>query len=260
VNLNRFDVHIWWANLDQPPQIVQELEETLSAAELARAKKFAFQRDRSRFVVSHGILRKIFGRYLNTDPAQLEFCHQTWGKPYLSGKFEGSGIRFNFSHAQNMGLYAFTCKREVGVDVEFIRPLPDLDRIASKYFSTNEYPDLDRIASKYFSTNEYHLLMTMPECQRVQAFFDCWTRKEAYLKALGVGLTYPTDGFDVFIAPGEAVHLLRTQGYPHEAGRWRLEAFSPAPGYAASLAVEGHDWRLSCWEYGPPLDSKIIHF
>jgi 4'-phosphopantetheinyl transferase len=235
MNLNRFDVHVWQANLDQPPQVTRELEETLSIAELSRAKKFVSQRDRSRFLVSHVILRKMLGGYLNAEPTQLVFRYQSLGKPYLSSKYERSGISFNFSHAQNVGLFALACKREIGADIEFIRFLPEMGQIASKYYSPTVY----------------HLLTTMSDGQKIQVFFDFWTRKEAFLKALGVGFTYPTDGLDVSIALGEAAQLLQVQGYSHETGRWRLEDLSPAPGYADALAAEGHDWHLSCWEYSP---------
>jgi 4'-phosphopantetheinyl transferase len=240
-NFNSFVVHVWRANIDQPSQIVQELGKTLSEGELTRARRFAFQRDRSRFIASHGILRQILGNYLNTEPAQLEFGYQVWGKPYLSGRFETSGIRFNFSHSRSMALFAFAHEREVGIDLEFIQ----------------YQPDLDRIASKYFSPNEYELLKGLPRGQEVRAFFACWTRREAYLKALGVGLTYPTDGFDVSMAPGETPDVLRVQDNPYESARWRLEALYPAPGYAAALAVEGHEWQLICWEYSSAVEFDI---
>jgi 4'-phosphopantetheinyl transferase len=173
----------------------------------------------------------------------LEFYNHPLGKPYLSGKYGQNGIRYNFSHSRNMALYALADGREIGVDLEFI----------------SYQADLDSIANKYYSPNEYNFLMSLPGDQIAQAFFTCWTCKEAYLKALGVGLALPTDQFEISLATSDSPQLVHVKGDPVEAGRWRLEVLSPAPGYTAALAAEGHDWHLSCWEYSPSLGLATFH-
>jgi 4'-phosphopantetheinyl transferase len=143
-------------------------------------------------------------------------------------------LRFNVSHSHSLALYAITRAREVGVDVEHIRP-----EIAQ-----------EKIAERFFSPREVTVLRALPTPLQASAFFACWTRKEAFIKAKGDGLTLPLDQFDVSLAPGEPATLLRTAWDPQEAACWALQDLAPAPGYRAAVAVAGHAWRLTCWD-GP---------
>jgi 4'-phosphopantetheinyl transferase len=221
--LERFDVHVWRVVLDQPAIRLQSLWEQLAPEERDRAARFHFPKDRDRFVAARGLLRVILGAYLGVDPAGLRFTKNAYGKPALAEQRGPDDLRFNLSHSHELVLYAITRGREVGIDVEWMRPdLAD-----------------EEIAARFFSPREVAALRALPEPQRLEAFFNCWTRKEAFIKARGEGLSLPLDEFDVSLAPGEPAALLGTCWDPHEAGRWSLRALSPGPGYAAALAVEG---------------------
>ncbi len=227
------EVHVWRAHLDLAPAQVRELLRTLTPDERARARRFRFRRDRDRFIVARGVLRAILGRYLGVDPGRLRFRYSPYGKPALADEFEDEGIRFNLAHSQGIALYAVSRGRDVGVDVEYVRAdLAD-----------------ERIAERFFSPREVAMLRAVPAEQRREAFFHCWTRKEAYVKARGEGLSLPLDQFDVSLAPGEPAALLSTPGDPPEVTRWSLRALDPGPGYIAALAVEGNGWRLRCWQW-----------
>lgn len=227
------DVHIWRIPLEQPAARVRQLLRVLSHDEQKKAECFHFDRDRRRFIVSHAALRAIVGLYLNVEPNLLQFQCETYGKPYLVEKFGGGALRFNLTHSHELGLCAFTRKREIGIDLEYIRPMPDLEQISARFFSARENA----------------ALRVIPENQRLEAFFNCWTRKEAYIKAVGDGLSRPLDQFDVSLAPGEPARLLRVEGVPGEATRWSLDAFVPDAGYVAAVVVQGHDWQVRCWQW-----------
>jgi 4'-phosphopantetheinyl transferase len=231
--LSSSDVHVWCAFIDQVAPNLSRLGQTLSADERARAERFHFERDRNRFIASQGILRLILGRYANVEPARIRFSHGLHGKPTLAASCGEGGLGFNSSHSRGLLLYAVTRDREIGVDVEYIRPLPDLQQIAAQFFSAGENA----------------ALRMLPADQRLKAFFDCWTRKEAYLKATGEGLSQPLDQFEVSLSPEEPARLIRVERDPQEAARWSLQALAPAPGYAAALAVEGQGWHLACWRW-----------
>ena len=233
LHLGGAEVHVWQAGLDRPPAQVHTLLHTLSTDERARAERFHFRRDREHFIVARGLLRAILGRYLNREPGRLQFRYSPYGKPALAQDSGGTGLCFNVSHSHGLALYAVTRGREVGVDVEHIRPTPHLEQIAERFFSHREVS----------------ALLSLPQDLRAVAFFLCWTRKEAYIKAKGEGLSLPLDRFDVSLIPGEPAALLGTRGDPREAYRWSLRELTPAPGYAAALAVEGHGWRLACWRW-----------
>ena len=212
------EVHVWAADLDHLPEA--SLRGALSADERDRAGRFHFERDRRRFVVARGLLRLLLGRYLDVDPAALAFGYGPRGKPFLDG-FEEP--RFNLSHSGGLALLAFASGRDVGVDIEQERPLPGSEDIALHYFSAWEAAELRRLRAD----------------EREAAFFRCWTRKEAFIKATGDGLSQPLDAFDVTLAPGEPARLLRVLGEHEAARRFWLEDLRPAPDFAGALAVDG---------------------
>ena len=224
------EVHVWRAASDATEGRLEELSQSLGADERARAERFAFRRDRDRFIVRRGLLRAILGRYLSVDPARLQFDYGASGKPALARRWGGMQLRFNVSHSAGLVLYAMTRGREVGVDLEQIRPAVAHERVAEHFFSPREVAALRALP-----------VQTQPE-----AFFACWTRKEAYVKAKGDGLPLGLDRFEVSLVPGEPAALLRTAGDAGEASRWWLQALAPGRGYAAALAVEGHASRLTC--------------
>ncbi|MDT7543434.1 MAG: 4-phosphopantetheinyl transferase [Acidobacteriota bacterium] len=232
------DLHVWRIHLDQCEAVLHEFSKFLSADEMLRADKFHFRRDRDHFVAARGALRDILGGYVGLAPGLLRFSYERYGKPALSRETGDELLRFNLSHSHGLALCAVTRGREVGIDLELIR----------------EDSSGMEIAERFFSPREVSALRALPPSARTSAFFDCWTRKEAYIKALGEGLTHPLQGFTVSLTPGEPAALLCADD-PLEAGRWSLFELFPGAAYRAALAVEGEPPALHCWRYpesGPP--------
>jgi 4'-phosphopantetheinyl transferase len=233
VRLDDDEVHVWRCNLDQSMSVRQGLIDTLAEDERARAARFHFDEDRNHFIVARGTLRAMLGYYLNLNPASLRFCYGEYGKPMLAKELGGESLRFNLSHSDGLALFAVTRGREIGIDLERIRPgLSD-----------------ERIAERFFSTGEVRALRELPHHLQDEAFFNCWTRKEAYIKARGEGLSIPLSEFEVSLAPGESAALLSTKRDPREAARWSIRELFPAPGFVAAVVVEGSDWQLRCLQW-----------
>lgn len=228
------EVHVWRACLDRDTSYVQSLRQILSADEQARARRSYFEKDRKHFIVARGLLRIILSRYLDMEPSQLHFCYNPNGKPSLGITSDEETLNFNVSHSCGLALYAVTRGREVGIDLERIRADFACEQIAERFFSSQENAMLRALPAKRV---------------KHKAFFNCWTRKEAYIKARGEGLSLPLDQFDVSLAPGGPAMLLNTREDPQEVSRWSLQELIPAPGFVATLAVEGHGWRLACWKW-----------
>lgn len=227
------EVHVWRVALDVPPAFLRRLHCLLAADERQRAERFFFQKDREHFVAARGQLRAILSRYVGVEPDRLCFCYSAHGKPALAAESGGETLRFNLSHSHGLALCAVGLSREIGVDLEYIRAdLAD-----------------EQIAERFFSAVEVATLRSLPVQMQPEAFFNCWTRKEAYIKGRGEGLSLPLDQFDVSLVPGEPARLLNTRGDPQDVYRWSLQALSPGAGYVAALAVEGHAWRLQCWDW-----------
>jgi 4'-phosphopantetheinyl transferase len=231
--ISREEVHVWRVALNQPGSPVRELFNLLNLDERERAERFHFRKDRDHFIVARGMLRTILGRYLKLPPQQVRFRYNAYGKPALQSEPILSVLKFNISHSHGLALYTVACDREVGVDVELIREDFANDESITRYFSEGEAETIRALA---------------PEL-RTQAFFTCWTRKEAFIKAIGEGLSYPLDQFTVSVVPGKRACLLSARGGAQEAGRWSLHDLNCGAGYSAALAVEGYDWRLRCYDY-----------
>jgi len=227
------EVHVWRASLNLPGWKVQILKQILDAEELRQAGRFWFERDRIHYIVARGLLKSILSRYLSIEPGQLRVDYNDYGKPILRSKPGQVDIKFNLSHSGTLALFAVTYNREVGIDLEQLR---------------SDF-DYRQVAENYFSANEKDKLRSFPDAVGYHAFFNCWTRKEAYIKGKGKGLSIPLADFDVSIAPGEPARLLCTKGEPDEALNWRLQEFTLDPGYIAALAVRGHGWQLKLWQW-----------
>jgi 4'-phosphopantetheinyl transferase len=199
-----------------------QLAQTLSADEIERADKYHFELDKSRLIARRGLLRKVVGFNLGIDPAAVQFCYHPKGKPSVAGTCGRDSLCFSLSQSNGLALYAIAWNCEVGVDLEMLRPLDDADEIAERFFSTEEI----------------HAIHKLPRGQEIHGFLNCWTRKEAYLKATGFGLTRPLEDVIVSLAPGEPAKLLSVAGNPDEPSRWSLLALEPAPGYVAAICVE----------------------
>ena len=229
-------VHVWRASLRPSPAVLARLERHLDADERDRASRYRFPALREAFVAGRGVQREILSRYVDASPASLRYALSAHGKPELSGPAAARGIRFNVSNSGDLALFAITVGRRVGVDLEWMK----------------EMDDAMDVARRFFSAPENEVFAALPAEVRHKAFFHCWTRKEAYIKAVGEGLSMPLDRFDVAFAPGHAPRLLATRGDPDEAGRWSLREVHPGPGYAGALIVEGDDWtpHFFDWDAG----------
>ncbi|HEY3993953.1 MAG TPA: 4'-phosphopantetheinyl transferase superfamily protein [Ktedonobacteraceae bacterium] len=226
-------VAVWRASLEVSPEHFDALQALLIDEEAERARRFYFQRDRHHWTVARATLRLLLGRYLGIEPRGLRFASNEYGKPSLLLPDAGPRFHFNLSHSGDLALYAFARDREVGVDIEQMR-------------SPIEYEDL---AAHFFSARECAELRLLPAERREEAFFLCWSRKEAYIKARGKGLSLPLDQFDVSLSPDEPARLLGSREEPRATERWSLVALQPGAGYAGALVVEGFGWRLDCWQY-----------
>jgi 4'-phosphopantetheinyl transferase len=228
------EVRIWRASLDLGPLPLVRLAGLLSDDERGRAGQFHFSRDATRFVVARASLRLALAECLDVEPAAIRFRYGDHGKPGLAPPFDRSGLQFNVSHTDGIGLIAVTPGRRVGVDIERIRPLPDLHQIAERVFSPAER----------------RVLRELPPHRQPEGFFNGWTRKEAYVKAIGAGLIHPLTRFSVSLAPGDPARLETVEGDAAAPDRWRLHALESVPGCAAAVAVEGPAARLSVLFHG----------
>jgi 4'-phosphopantetheinyl transferase len=227
------EVHVWRATLSRATVEVEALKGLLSEDELRRAERFHFPHDRTSFVVARGTLREILSLYAGLPPELLRLGYNAFGKPELVGAPGETRVRFNLSHSGGLALYAVAAGREVGVDIEAVR----------------ESVPCEELAERFFSRREAAALLALPAGDRRRAFFECWTRKEAYIKARGEGLSLPLDSFDVSLAPGESAALLATRDDRPGAARWSMRELRAGTGYAAAVAVEGGGWRLRSWHW-----------
>jgi 4'-phosphopantetheinyl transferase len=230
-DIGKDEAHVWRARLECSAERLRELEGWLHGDELERARRFRFPLHRERFVSRRGILRLLLGRYLRIAPADVEFEYTRYGKPQLARR-HGTGLRFNLSHSHDLALFVLTRGREAGVDLERIRP--DL------------YPECD--PQGFFSAREVAALRALAPARRPAAFFELWVRKEAYMKAKGMGLYLALDSFDVSLGDAEPARLLRTAPDPRDAERWTMVALHPAPQYAGALVVQGPACVLRFWD------------
>ena len=235
VVLSADEIHIWRARLDLPASRIDELAELLSPDEHDRAARLRLPDSRARFVTARGCLRRILASYVGLHPAHLTFYYSETGKPRLANPSVSAGIRFNLSHSADLALYAVAAERELGVDVEYAdRPVNTL-RIANRFFGAGEAAELSGL---------------QPE-DRPLAFYRCWTRKEAYAKAVGEGLRLVLKRFQVARAADDPVSRVHVKGDPSQTGKWAIHDLEPGAGYVAALAVEDRAFRLRLWEAPP---------
>jgi 4'-phosphopantetheinyl transferase len=194
----------------------------LSKDELERANRFVFQRDRDRFIVARAGLRRLLAQRLGLAANAIRFEYGVHGKPFLANESDVGNLRFNVSHSHDMAIYAFTHGRDIGVDIEAVREVRDNDDIAAHCFSADE--------------NRMYSLLDIDE--RSQGFFNCWTRKEAFIKAIGDGLHYPLDSFAVSLRPDEPARILRVGDKFGKDCGWQLYSFSPVRGFVSAIVVE----------------------
>lgn len=211
-------VDVWTVRLDAPAALSRACRALLSAEEAAHADRFVTEALRTSYAVSHGALRVLLAHYLARAPRDVAFTHGPAGKPALAGE---SRLRFNMSHSGRLAAYAFTCDCEIGIDIEEMQAIPDLESIAERFFCRTE-------ASQ--------LLSLTGDRNRQESFFRCWTRKESYIKALGDGLTVPLDQFQVTLLDDAPPALVHIADDTRAAAEWTVHHLEPAPRYVGAVA------------------------
>jgi 4'-phosphopantetheinyl transferase len=237
------EIHVWSIRLDPAPERVEALGRSLSPDERERAARFRFDKHRRQYVVGRGALRTLLAFYTGTTPELIRFDYGPRGKPFLAVGAVGAasqnpgGLFFNLSNSDEMALAGFLQGREIGVDLEFRKPMPDCEQISERFFSASERD----------------VLRALPAHLKEEAFFNCWTRKEAYLKAVGEGLAAPLDSFDVTLAPGDEPRMLSLKGDAAAGARWFFRHLLPADQYVGAVAVErqrdGEEWPVHTWSF-----------
>ncbi len=222
------EIHVWCVELDAAGEVAA-LAACLSEEERERASGLLSGTHQRRFVVARGMLRQLLGLYLDQDPGAVTFSRGAHGKPFLQ---EG-GPHFNVSHTHELALYAIARDREVGVDAEWMRPQVAHEQIAARFFSLEEQEALAQVADE----------------ERRTAFYNIWTRKEAYVKARGDGIAAGLGTFAVSL--GAEAALLHSDEGRDELERWKLIALEPADGYVAALCGAGVDWQVQGWRWRP---------
>lgn len=232
-------VHVWAVCLDVAPTVQAQLVRLLSAAESQRAARYHFQLHRKRFIAGRGLLRLLLGRYLNCSPADLDFVYGPSGKPALAPAVVGEPLEFNLAHSEHLALIAVSRGAPLGVDIEKVRSLP-------------EAHDLVR---RFFSPREAALFAQLPDPQKEAAFFNLWTRKEAWLKGTGEGIARYLAQVEVAFLSDEPAELLSLPATLARGQHWRLYNLVPAAGFAAALAVAGPHTLPACHQYPPAIIS-----
>lgn len=236
LHLHSADVHLWRASLNLPASRLLEFRQYLSSSELRKANRFHFQIHRDRYIARHAILRSILGSYLEVPPAKIVIENRCNGKPELSSSHD-SPLTFNLSSSDNTAIFAIAYKREIGVDIERINPAIDSESVSDMFFSPLETA----------------VLHTLPADMQLKAFFDCWTRKEAYIKALGTGLSLALNSFDVSLDPCKPAALLGVRNKVGELNHWFMESLDAGAEYASALVVENNNKReeleLHFWQW-----------
>lgn len=234
--LKAAQVDVWVAGLDVSSTALAAYADLLAADERERVERLHFDHLRTRFIAGRGILRSLLAGYLHVAPESIVFSYGEYGKPLLAFPDAAAmglpAFAFNLAHTQSLAAYAFASSGRIGVDIECVRPVVERDQIVKQYFSSREW----------------RALAALPIEQRDEAFYLGWTRKEAYLKALGAGLVHPLDSFNVSLTPGDPALLEIAPGQPAQE-TWSLLPFVPAPGCHGAVALEGTGWlmRLCHW-------------
>ena len=226
-------MQVWQASLDAGSPQLEKWQALLSADEQARAMSYHFARDRVRFIVRRGILRVLLGRYLGVEAELVRFQYGPMGKPHLAQEFDPAGLYFSLSHSDGTALYGITRQRKIGIDIERIRP-----GIVE-----------EQIAERFFAPAETAALRALPRSVQPQAFYACWTQKEACAKALGNGVDQALDSFEMLVSSIESAEILKVAGSQQLADQWSLRTLHPGDGFAGAVAVEGSILHLNCHKW-----------
>jgi 4'-phosphopantetheinyl transferase len=234
--LGASDVHVWAGHLTLQLEPLNRLAAILSEEEQLRATRFHFELHRNRFTAARGILRLLLSTYLDCAPDELQFEYGANGKPALIGRFAGSSLFFNLAHSENLALIAVTRLGQIGVDVEQIRPVVDADELVARFFSPRENTQFQQLSAD----------------EKKIAFFNLWTRKEAWLKATGEGIAHSLNRVEVTFMPGEPARLLALPNCSEPGERWHIRELSPAPGFVGALALPNSQFSIFNFQFSTP--------
>lgn len=221
-------MHIWQVALDVPEEGIRQLEGVLSRDEIERANRFYFARDRRRFIVARGELRRVLGRYLSAAPAEIRFEYNAFGKPALAADPQEMDLRFNLSHSEELAIIAITQSREVGIDLEFLKAETATTDIAQRFFAPGEIKQLNLASTE----------------QQQALFYRFWTRKEAFIKAIGQGVSFPLDQVDTSEQMGEEWSMVKATEEGWAAQKWMGLDLALPDGFLGALVVEGTGCEL----------------
>ena len=227
ISINCQEIHLWKCFFETELVDSAKFQRLLSNCESQRAARFVYRHDRRRYIFFHGALRTILGAYTHVQPHLLEFSQNKYGKPFILTRDNSCKLQFSLSHSKDIALIAITRDREVGVDVEYIRPMQDAREITRKYFSCVERRIMLQLEDDVFN----------------EMFFVCWTQKEAFIKAIGRGFSFSLDQFTVPIFGSNKKVNCR------ESGAWRYESFTVHPGYVGALASKKGSGQLDCFKF-----------
>lgn len=231
--LQQGEIHLWRVSLDSALLDRRHFADILSSDERLRAQRFVFEKHRQAYISARGVLRSLVGAYVGLEPRRVRFYYEPCGKPYINHLLGEHQLHFNLAHSHQLALYAFALDRRIGIDVEYLDGQLNYQELARTVFSPCEWAALQQV----------------PEPQRCEAFFDGWTRKEAYVKACGQGLLYPLQQLEVSLHPDRPAALLTTRPDPAECSQWLMLAIEPGPGYTGAVVVEGQAWTVRAWDY-----------
>jgi 4'-phosphopantetheinyl transferase len=231
--LSPTDIHVWKANLDISLSFQNNLWETLSEEEKSRANRLLFPHLRVRYIAARGILRRLLAQYLLIPATDIQFKYGKQGKPFL---INFPDFKFNLSHTGDLAVFAFATDMTLGIDIELINPKIDMKVIAPNFFSKNEVTALFKLPSK----------------ERPLAFFNCWTRKEAFIKAKGGGLSIPLDQFEVTLLPEDTPKILTIDWAPEEVINWSIFSFEVGENFVGALMTDGNASQVSYYNFPIP--------
>jgi len=233
LNLRQNDVHVWSFCLDVPVASLTRFHGILSPDELERAQRFHFEKHRKRYIAGRGWLRTLLGGYLGIPPEGITFAYGEYGKPELLGKCGNQEIHFNLTHSDSIACAAVTRAGAVGLDIEHVRPLTDMGELVNRFFSPRESS----------------LFEMLNRNEQPGAFFNLWTRKEAWLKATGEGISQYLKQVEVSFLPGETPQLLELPERFQRACEWSLHALNPGPGLKGALAIAVRGTSIAHWHW-----------
>jgi 4'-phosphopantetheinyl transferase len=228
-------VHVWPVPTESTDDVISRFRQVLTQDETERAARFRFEHLQRSYILSRGALRVILGSYLDIDPAAIQITYTPRGKPRLALPLQ---MDFNASHSGGLALLGFTRNCEIGLDIELIRTISDMEQIADRFFCAEEARELN----------------SLPTAERQRAFFLCWTRKEAYIKATGEGLSTPLDAFRVTLQPGGEARFIHIARDTSAAEAWTLHHLEPASNYVAALAYRDAPRQVHLFPAVKPAD------